>query len=455
MAVARRKQDWAEQNPDEWWQATCSAVRGCLAGLEYESCTGIGVAYQMHGLVLTDATFRPVRPAIIWCDSRAVATGGSLAAAVGPEYCSRHLLNHPGNFTAAKLAWVVANEAQVASSARWMMLPGDWLCAKLTGTASTTETGLSEMTLWDHAGGSFASGLFRHTGAAESLVPTIVPCAGPQGSLTEHAGSQLGLPEGTPVTYRAGDQPNNALTLGVLEPGQVAATAGTSGVAYVVTGGSPYDPDGSVNTFLHVNHLPDEPRRGVLMCVNGCGSTMSWLRGVTGTGYADLDDLAASVPVGALGVTCLPYGNGAERTLQNRTLGLSVSGLSSSHGTDVLSRAVQEGIAFAYAFGLQAFADLGIETKSLVACEANMFRSPVFREALVNTVQAPLNLRSGDGAVGAAIGAGAGAGLWSLPEGAALATQTVSACQPETALAEPYATAYGQWKRQLARALAP
>lgn len=454
MAVSRPQPDWAEQDPADWWQAVVGAVRECLAQVDFDDCAGIGVAYQMHGLVLTDDQMRPLRPAIIWCDSRAVMVGESLAAAVGPEYCAGRLINQPGNFTASKLAWVHANEPQVAAAARWMMLPGDYVCARLTGQAATTATGLSEMALWDHQDESLATELLQHTGQGPSIVPPVVPCAGHQGNLTLDAAGQLGLPAGTPVTYRAGDQSNNALALGVLEPGQVAATGGTSGVAYAVTEGKPYDPHGSVNTFLHVNHSTEVPRRGVLMCLNGCGSTMSWLREVTGDSYPELDRLAGQMPVGAGGAVCLPFGNGAERTLQNRTLGLSVHRLEAFGGRPQLGRAVQEGIAFAFAFGLEAVSDLGIPVTSLRACETNMFKSPAFREAIVNTVGVPLDLRFGDGAVGGAVGAGAGAGIWSFESGAEAACKPIGRIVPEPALREQYGEAYSQWKRVLAAALA-
>jgi xylulokinase len=408
---------FAEQDPLVWWHHAKEAIAQLRAenpaGLA--DVAGIGIAYQMHGLVLCDASLTPTRPAIIWCDSRAVEVGESLSMAVGPDYAWQHLLNQPGNFTAAKLAWVAQNQPEVLKGSRWMMLPGDWLAAKLTGLPATTASGLSEMILWDFREDAFASRLFGQAGAPMQMVPEMVPTFGEQGAIDPAVADALGLPRTAKVLYRAGDQPNNALSLGVCEPGEVATTAGTSGVIYGVTDATRWDPEGRVNTFLHVTHTAEAPRRGVLLCLNGAGSLYSWVRRTfaPSSGFAELNALADGSEIGARGVSMLPYGNGAERTLGNRDLGGSIAGLRfADHGLGDLARAAQEGILFAMIDGLTAMAGVGVECKKVRAGRANLFLSGAFAQGFADLTGAELELLESDGALGAALGAGVGGGAW-------------------------------------------
>ncbi|MBR1785200.1 MAG: carbohydrate kinase [Bacteroidales bacterium] len=452
--IASPRPGWAEQSPDDWWLYTRMAVAEAMAacGAGAADVSAIGISYQMHGLVCLDAAMQPVRDAIIWCDSRAVPFGEAAWRELGSALCLDRLLGSPGNFTAAKLAWVKANQPGVYERIRHFMLPGDYLALRLTGVAATTACGLSEMTLWDYREEAPAGFLMSHYGFDPGLLPPLVPTFGEQGVLTAGAAAELGLKPGTPVTYRAGDQPNNALSLAVLEPGEVASTAGTSGVVYGIAGGVVRDPLSRVNTFLHVNHTPSAPRLGVMHCVGGCGILNSWLRRNVAKGptYDDMNQLAASVPAGSEGLVVVPFGNGAERVLENRTVGCSVHGLDfNRHSQAHLLRASQEGVAFSLCLGMEVMQGLGMRIESIHAGRANLFLSPVFRSVLAATSGATVELYDTDGAVGAARGAGLGAGIYSSAGEAFASLRQVSVEEPLPEAVEPCREAYERWKRRV------
>ena len=432
---------WAEQRPEDWWRYFKAALAK-LKGLD--DVAAVGISYQMHGLVCLDKELRPLRDAIIWCDSRGVPYGQKAFDGVGREQCLRHLLNAPGNFTATKLAWVKEHEPRLFETIRYVMLPGDWLALRLSGTAATTACGLSEMMLWDFEKADVADFMMDYLGFSKDILPPLVPTFGEQGRVSAAAAAELGLPAGIPITYRAGDQPNNALSLGVLNPGEVAATAGTSGVVYGVADGAPADGGHGrlrLNTFLHVNR-----RLGRMHCINGCGILNAWMRRTVAPdlGYEEMNCRAAAVPAGSEGVCIIPFGNGAERVLENRETGCVVHGVNfNRHGQAHLLRAAQEGIAFALYYGMELMGDM----KVVRAGKANMFLSPLFRQTLAGVSGATIELYDTDGAVGAARAAG---GLDALVAQAAhLAPLSVD--EPSASLADRYREAYARWKEVLTR----
>lgn len=454
--IASPKPGWAEQDPEMWWENVKLATRDVLAALVgtklgVKDIAAIGVSYQMHGLVCVDRDLRPLRPAIIWCDSRAVPYGEKAFAGLGADMCLGHLLNSPGNFTAAKLAWVKANEPEIYEKIYKVMLPGDYIAAKLSGRVCTTVSGLSEGMLWDFREGRPAEFLMDWYGFDRSIFPEVTDSFCEQGRVSADAAAELGLAKGTPITYRAGDQPNNALSLGVLNPGEIASTAGTSGVVYGVNGNVTYDPQSRANTFAHVNHLPGQTRLGVLLCINGTGILNSWMRHnvvPSGLGYDDMDDIAESIPVGSEGVSILPFGNGAERMLENRTPGCHVAGLEfNRHSWKHLVRATQEGIVFAFKYGMDIMKGMGIAIDRIHAGNANMFLSQVFREALAGVTDAVIELYDTDGSAGAAKGAGIGAGIYKTPEEAFSTLQRIAVVEPSRCT--EYAAAYKRWKSEL------
>jgi xylulokinase len=444
---------WAEQDPEMWWEHAVKATHACLskANAKGESVISIGISYQMHGLVCVDKNQHVVRPSIIWCDSRAVAIGDRACADLGSNYCLEHFLNSPGNFTASKLRWVRLNEPELFDKIHKVMLPGDYLAMKLSGVVNTTETGLSEGIFWDFAERKISDKLLNHYDIPKDILAPQVPVFSVQSTVSKDAASLLGLRAGTSISYRAGDQPNNAFSLNVLHPGETAATAGTSGVIYSVTDKNAFDSRSRVNTFLHVNDQASAKRNGVLLCINGTGILNSWLRrNTTGNGsayaYPEINTLAAKAPVGSDGLTVLPFGNGAERVLENKNIHASFHGLNfNRHGQPHLFRAAQEGIVFALKYGFDVLQSMGLKTTIIRAGHANMFLSPLFREAFVNTIGAPLELYDTDGAKGAALGAGIGAGIYKSSAEAFRGLRSIQTENPVSSLQEQYTAAYKQW----------
>ena len=455
MAVEAPQPGFAEQDPEVWWKNVQAAL-GLLHsqdGIDLHAIEAIGLTYQMHGLVLVNQRFQAIRPAIIWCDSRAVSIGERAYRALGDEYCRQNLLNSPGNFTASKLRWVQEYEPEKFSSAWKLLLPGDFIALKLTGAATTTSTGLSEMILWDYLSDAPATQVLDYFEATHKLLPEIVPTFGIQGRVSAGAATVLGLREGVPVSYRAGDQPNNAFSLKVLNPGELAATAGTSGVIYGVGDKTQCDSSFRVNTFLHVNHAKDAPRLGALLCVNGSGILYSWLkRELMGEGadYSNMNELAASVSLGSDGLVILPYGNGAERSLGNWNVGASVLGLDfNRHSRAHFLRAAQEGIVCALAYGLEIMEEMGIKRSAIRAGNANMFLSPLFCELFCAVTGVPLEIYTTDGSQGAARAAGVGAGIFSSYEAAFQGLELVRCYEPETGLSAKSQNLYQRWKAVL------
>ena len=449
------KQGWAEQRPEQWWEHLKQSTAAVLAESKVNPADikAIGISYQMHGLVCIDRDHNVLRPAIIWCDSRGVPYGEKAFDELGHEKCLSHLLNSPGNFTATKLKWVKDNEPDVFERIDKIMLPGDYIAMKLTDRVCTTVSGLSEGMFWDFKNGRIADFLMEYLGFSSSIIPEIVPTFSVQGQVTAHAAAELGLAEGTPVCYRAGDQPNNALSLNVFNPGEIASTAGTSGVVYGVNGEINYDPKSRVNTFAHVNHTNEQTRLGILLCINGTGILNSWIKRTVapeGISYPAMNDLAAQAPIGSEGVSILPFGNGAERVLQNREIGSSIHGVNFlKHGKQHIVRAAQEGIVFSFQYGIEIMEQMGMDVKKIHAGHANMFLSPLFRETLAGVSGATIELFDTDGSVGAAKGAGIGAGIYKDNNEAFATLDRIEVIEPKEADRQAYRDAYGLWKQRL------
>jgi xylulokinase len=452
MPIKAVRPGWAEQDPADWWTSLKAATAEVLrvSGVSKKSIGAIGISYQMHGLVCVDRDMQVLRPSIIWCDSRAVPYGEKAFRAIGENECLSHLLNSPGNFTAAKLSWVKENEPDIFARIYKIMLPGDYIAARLTGSICTTASGLSEGIFWDFSDGKVSDKILDYFGFSQNVIPDIVPTFSRQGTVTEAIADELGLAAGTPVCYRAGDQPNNALSLNVLQPGEIAATAGTSGVVYGVNEQIKYDPLSRVNTFVHVNYTPQVPRTGVLLCINGTGILNSWAKkniAREGISYSVMNELAAEAPVGADGLSILPFGNGAERMLGNREPGCIFDGLNFNiHHERHLLRAMQEGIVYSFKYGIEVMQSIGIDPKTIRAGNANMFLSPLFREALATVTGASIELFDTDGAVGAAKGAGVGAGVFKTPDEALSSLKRIETIAPNPSEKEAYEKAYQRWK---------
>ena len=455
LEIIAQKPGWAEQHPYIWWDNVKEATQQIKAQVSFDTAdvAAIGISYQMHGLVAVDKNQQVLRPAIIWCDSRAVQTGEQAARDIGQEKCLKSLLNLPGNFTASKLKWVMENEPDVYSKIHKIMLPGDYIAMKMTGRIVTTPSGLSEGIMWNFENDKIADFVLDNYGISTDVITETVPTFSVQGQLTAEAANELGLKAGTKVTYRAGDQPNNALSLGVLHPGQIAVTAGTSGVVYGISDKKNYDRYSRVNIFVHVNHSPGSPRYGVLLCLNGAGILNSWLKHHFAGGNGDsltydrMNELASKAPVGSDGLFIFPYGNGAERTLENKDIGASVFGWNFNvHKKAHFLRAAQEGIVFALNYGLAIMRDMGIELTTVKAGNANMFLSPLFAEVFATVTQTTVELYNTDGSQGAARGAGIGAGIYKDSDSAFVGLKPIKTIKPNKKLAANYSKVYNKWE---------
>lgn len=454
--IIAKQMGWAEQEPDMWWtnliEATkklASSDQGLLANVK-----AIGISYQMHGLVCVDRQGNPLRPSIIWCDGRAVPYGNAAFDGIGHEKCLSHLLNSPGNFTAAKLAWVKENEPELFGKIYKIMLPGDFIAMKLSGGAmQTTISGLSEGMFWDFKNQEVSQDIMNYFGFDNSIISEIVPTFAVQTKVCKAVANILGIPEGTPISYRGGDQPNNALSLNVMNPGEVAATGGTSGVVYGVLGEVNYDKLSRVNTFAHGNYTPELTRLGVLLCINGTGILNAWMRrnvAPEGVSYPEMNALIDTIEIGANGLSIIPFGNGAERILQNKEIGCSIEGINFNvHKKAHMLRAAQEGIVFSFKQGIDIMQQMGMEIKDIHAGHANMFLSPMFCKTLASVTGATINLYETDGAVGAAKGAGIGAGIYGSFDETFSTLKHISTIEPDLKNEKAYMDAYKLWKERL------
>ena len=461
--IISKQAGWAEQDPEMWWDELKHASERVAAkcGGTLQDVKAIGISYQMHGLVCVDKDGHPLRPSIIWCDGRAVPYGNAAFEAIGGDKCLEHLLNSPGNFTAAKLAWVKENEPELFSKIHKIMLPGDYIAMRLSGgDMKTTVSGLSEGMFWDFKENEVSRDVMQHFGFSDDIIAEIVPTFSVQSRVCQAIADELGIPAGTPIAYRGGDQPNNALSLNVMKPGEIAATGGTSGVVYGVLDKINYDPKSRVNTFAHVNHMApslqggqgEGLRLGVLLCINGTGILNAWMKRTVapeGISYGEMNELAESVPVGAEGLSVIPFGNGAERVLQNENPGASVHGINFNiHKKAHLLRAAQEGIAFSFAYGMEIMQQMGMDIKTIKAGHANLFLSPLFRRTLAAVTGATIELYETDGSVGAAYGAGIGAGIYKDSDDAFKTLKHIATEAPVADTAA-YKAAYELWKKNL------
>lgn len=454
MPINALEPGFAEQHPELWWKELLHAVE-----LLYKHCawqqdeiSAIGIAYQMHGLVCVDKNLDPLRPSIIWCDSRSVNIGNQAFSDLGANFCLSHYLNSPGNFTASKLKWVKENEPALYEKIYKVMLPGDYIALKMSGEINTTISGLSEGILWDFEQKSIATDLLHYYEIDEHLLPDIKPTFGVQAKVSEKIGELLHVKSGTPISYRAGDQPNNAFSLNVLNPGEIAATAGTSGVVYGVTDQISFDSSTRVNSFAHVNHTNEQTRLGILLCINGTGILNSWLRKqfFPTLDYAEINQKASKAPAGSEGLLFYPFGNGAERVLENANPGAALKGLSfNRHNASHIARAAQEGIVFSLHYGMEIMQSMGMQMNTVKAGFANMFLSDIFASAFSSLTGCTLELYNTDGAVGAARGAGLGAGIYSSTKETFEGMHLLKSYQPDKMVQAVYQDAYENWKMNI------
>ena len=406
MEIHAPKPKWAEQSPEEWWKLTCIGIKRLLKenGVDKTQIQGIGIAYQMHGLVMVDQRGKSIRNAIIWCDSRAVNQGEQAYQELGKSFCDSELLNSPANFTASKLKWVQQNEPQNYQRIYKVMLPGDYLAFRFSGECNTTVSGLSEGVFWNFKKQRISTELLGYYEISQDLLPEVVDTFSLQAKVSKKGAEESGLSVGTPILYRAGDQPNNALSLNVLKPGEIAATGGTSGVVYAVTDSLTVTHCDKVNNFAHVTYTPQNNYIGKLLCINGAGIQYRWLRqNLKVKSYDEMNHLAVQIPIGSEGLKIIPFGNGAERMLGNQTLGSHILQLDlNRHDKAHFCRATLEGIAFAFMYGFELMKSDGISPSVLRVGNDNLFRSPVFANTIASLIGQPIEVYNTTGAIGAA-----------------------------------------------------
>ena len=456
MAITALQSDWAEQDPNSWWEYVCKATKRVIreAKVSAKEISGIGISYQMHGLVVVDKAGVPLRDSIIWCDSRAVDIGNKAFEDLGEEKCASNLLNSPGNFTASKLKWVKDNESELYKKIYKYMLPGDYIAYKLTGEMNTTKNGLSEGILWDYKEDKVADWLLDYYGINPSLTPTIVQNFTNQGEVDEKGSQESGIPIGTPVIYRAGDQPNNALSLNILKPGDVAATGGTSGVIYAVTDILKSKESSRINNFAHVNYTPKSTNVGKLLCINGAGIMYRWLRNNLGEeSYEAMNKKASKVAVGSEGVVVIPFGNGAERMLNSKNIGTHFINLNlNQHSSSHLCRSALEGIAFSFVYGMEILKDDNAKINVIRAGNDNLFRSEIFSNTLATLIGHEIEIYNTTGSVGAARACGLTDGNFEKFGKNITENDHVMTFVP-LKNKEPYEVAYQHWKMELEKFL--
>lgn len=452
MEIIAYHKDWAEQDPEIWWELICIGTKRAIkeSNIDASKIAGIGISYQMHGLVVVDKAGNSLRNSIIWCDSRAVEIGNKAFAETGEEKCSQHLLNSPGNFTASKLKWVKENEPEIYENIYKYMLPGDFIAYKLTGIFATTKNGLSEGMLWDYKENKVADWLLDHYGIDQSLTPTIVENFTNQGELNNKGSEETGLPLGIPVVYRAGDQPNNALSLNILKPGEVAATGGTSGVIYAVTDQLKSKETSRINSFVHVNYTNENPTVGKLLCINGSGIQYRWLRNIAGSdSYENMNNKASEIPVGSDGVIVIPFGNGAERMLNNKNVDSHILNLNfNKHSHGHLYRAALEGIAFSFVYGMEIMKDDNAKINVIRAGNDNLFRSEIFSNTVATLIGHEIEIYNTTGSVGAARAVGLVDGDYEKFGQNIMNNDHVMTYSP-LENSKPYFEAYQNWKQEL------
>lgn len=447
---------WAEQNPEDWWQHVCVATKRLLKenNIKAEEITGVGISYQMHGLVVVDKNGKSLRNSIIWCDSRSVEIGQNAFDVLGNEQCAEQLLNSPGNFTASKLKWVKENEPDIYANIYKFMLPGDYIAYRLSNTICSTIGNLSEGIFWDFKMKSIAQWLLDYYGISEELVPDLVDTFSNQGKTSQEGAIQSGLAVGTPILYRAGDQPNNALSLNVFNPGEVAATGGTSGVVYAVTDSLSVKESSRVNNFAHVNYNSEQPRIGKLLCINGAGIQYRWLlNNLNVSSYEEMNNLANTVPIGSDGVTIHPFGNGAERMLDNKVLGTQLSNLNlNNHTAAHLCRAALEGIAFSFVYGIEIMKSDNLQANVIRAGNDNLFRSDIFSNTIATLIGQEIEIYNTTGAIGAARACELHKGDFAAFGEKIMNNDYVMGFKP-SANKEEYQAAYQKWKNELKQLL--
>jgi len=416
---ASPKIGWAEQRPEDWWRATGIAVKSALAKakLSGDAIACVGFSGQMHGAVMLDEKMQVVRPALIWCDQRTEKQSRDLADKIGESKLIQLTCNPPlTNFTLTKFLWTRENEPQNWVRVRHVMLPKDYVRFRLSGERAIDMADASGTLLLDVTNRRWSREVLDATGIDERILPSLHESPDVCGQVSVEGAAATGLKPGTPVVAGAGDQAAGATGMGIVRPGAVSATIGTSGVVFAATDRPALDPRGRLHTFCHA--IPG--RWHVMGVTQAAGLSLRWFRDQFGAGtndgrdpYERLSDEAAKVPAGSEGALWAPYLMG-ERTphLDPNARGALV-GLSASHTRAHVIRAIMEGVAFSLRDTFTIFDEMRVPVSN-VRLGGGGARSELWRQIQADVYGRDVEIVEAEegAAYGAAILAGVGVKMW-------------------------------------------
>ncbi len=426
-AFASPQIGWAEQDPRDWWRASCEAIRSVLSGgVAAESIAAVGFSGQMHGSVFLDERDEVIRPALLWCDQRTEKQCNEITEKVGRKKLIE-LVSNPAitGFTLPKLLWLRENEPENWAKVRTVLLPKDYVRLRLSGDKASDVADSSGTLLFDVRGRRWSGEMLDLMELDASLMPTVYESTEITGRISAAGAEETGLIAGTPVVAGAGDNAAGAIGMGIVRPGMVSATIGTSGVIFIVTGEPKVHPDGRTHTLCHA--IPGRwHMTGVTL---GAGMSLKWFRDNFGSGmsFDELGGEAAGVPPGSDGAIWLPYLMGERTPHLDPHARAAFVGLSASHTRGHLVRAVMEGVAFSLRDALEIFRSLGASVGD-IRLGGGGSHSPVWRQIQADVFGKTVETIAADegAAFGAAILAGVGVGAWDFVEDACDAAIRVS-----------------------------
>jgi xylulokinase len=447
---------WAEQSPEDWWRACGTAVRKALAeaSLRGDEVACVGFSGQMHGAVMLDGSDEIVRPALIWCDVRTEKQCHELTEKIGAEELIR-LTSNPAlpNFTLTKFLWVRENEPANWKRVRSVMLPKDYVRFRLTGERATDMADASGTLMLDVARRRWSDEVLQAAGVEKSLLPQLFESPEICGKVSASGAAATGVQQDTPVVAGAGDQAAGAVGMGIVAPGAVSATIGTSGVVFAATDRPALDPKGRLHTFCHA--VPD--RWHVMGVTQAAGLSLRWFRDRFGIGgnenggdpYESLTTEAAAVAPGSDGLLWAPYLMGERTPHLDPNARAALIGLSASHTRGHVVRAILEGVAFSLRDSFTLFAEMGVPVRN-IRLGGGGARSSLWRQIQADVYEREVEILEAEegAAYGAAILAGVGAGAWSSVDAAC--SEVVKVAQrvaPQPAVVERMNASYAAYRR--------
>jgi len=441
---------WAEQDPEDWWRAAQEAIRGALAAAPEprQPIGALALTGQMHGAVMLDEDGGVLRPALIWCDTRTQPECDWLTERIGYERLIELTCNPAlPNFTLTKLLWVKTHQPEIFARIRHVMCPKDYVRYRLTGEFAIDVQEASGTLLLDVTHRRWSQPVAEAAGISESWLPRVFESPEICARISESGAAATGLKAGTPVAAGAGDQGAGAVGMGILRPGSVSATIGTSGVVFAATAEPTKDPKGRLHTFCHA--VPGVWH--VMGVTQSAGLSLRWLRDTffAGCSYDALSEAAAKVPAGSEGLAWAPYLLGERTPHLDPEVRAAFTGIGMQHTAAHFTRAVLEGVAYSLQDTFTLFAELGIPVSG-IRLGGGGARGGLWRNIQAGVYGHAVEILTAEegGAFGCALMAGVGAGHWSsLDEACGVAIEVAQRIRPEAAEAAAYKTGYASWRK--------